>query len=108
MAAATVAGTEPGYQTTAYENEAVREFEPHVQEAPQSVPSGAGYAPAEPVRIEWPSDLVQVESDPGKVESVQQHEPAQHAPRPRRVRTPSQPVAEEPLVQIETGPPGSN
>jgi len=65
--------------------------------------SGAGYAPAVPVKIEWPADLQQVESDPGKVSAVQQ-EPVQehHAPRPKRVRPTIPQAVDEPLVQIET------
>lgn len=115
VAAAGLAGiavpmvTSPEFKppTSAYESEVVREFEPRAHEAPQPVPSGPGIAPAEPVRIEWPSDLVQVESDPGKIQSVQQREPEESlAPRPRRVRPAAQPVAEEPLVQIETGQAG--
>lgn len=85
----------------------VREYEPRTPEAAPAIPSGAGYAPAEPVRIEWPSDLVQVESDPGKIQTVQEQESGQPpAPRPKRVRQPVQPVTEEPLVQIETDRPG--
>ena len=107
IAAQVVAGPELKPPPSAYEGEVVREFEPHAPEAPQPVPSGPGIAPAEPVRIEWPSDLVQVESDPGKIQSVQQKEFEQpQAPRPRRVRPAGQPVIEEPLVQIETGQAG--
>jgi hypothetical protein len=87
----------------------VREYEPLVPEAAPAIPSGPGYAPAEPVRIEWPSDLVQVESDPGKIQTVQEQESGQPpAPRPKRVRQAVQPANEEPLVQIETGQPGSS
>jgi ribonuclease E len=87
-----------------FETEVVREFEPRAPEPVVPVPSGPGYAPAEPVRIEWPSDLVQVESDPNKVRTMGQQEPEQEpTPRPKRVRQPVQPLDEEPLVQIETG-----
>ncbi len=58
-----------------------------------------------PVQIDWPSDLQQVESDPVKVQAVPaepEHPPS--APRPKRVRQPAPRAAEEPLVQIETGP----
>jgi hypothetical protein len=52
---------------------------------------------------------VQVESDPGKIQTVQEQESGQQAtPRPKRVRQPVQPVTEEPLVQIETSGPGSS
>jgi ribonuclease E len=51
----------------------------------------------------WPSDLVQVESDPNKVKTVQQQAPQEEsATRPRRERPAPAPVVEEPLVQIET------
>jgi len=98
-------------QETSFEREEVREFQPRetaTLEAPApAVPAraGAGFAPATPVQIDWPSDLQQVESDPGKVQAVQaepEHQPP--APRPKRVRQPAPRAAEEPLVQIETGP----
>ena len=98
----------PAYEAPAapahYEQETVREFQPREPVAPQPAPaSGAGYAPAEPVKMEWPSDLQQVESDPGKVSSAQQEpEQERHAPRPKRVRQPLPPVIDKPLVQIET------
>jgi hypothetical protein len=90
----------------AYERETVREFEP--REAPPAAesarPASAGYAPAVPVKIEWPSDLQQVESNPEKVRAVQQ-QVVEKAPEPRarRVRQSSAPVEDAPLVQVETG-----
>ena len=85
-----------------YERETVREFQPQEPVASQPA-SGPGYAPAAPVKIEWPSDLQQVESDPEKIQAVEQQAPqVQPAPRPKRVRQPLPPVSEEPLVQIET------
>ena len=69
-----------------------------------ATPAGAGYAPAEPVKIDWPSDLQQVESDPEKIRSVREEPaPQPSAPRPRRVRPPAPRPSDEPLVQIETG-----
>lgn len=67
-------------------------------------PPGAGYAPVVPVKIEWPVDLQQVESDPDKVRSAQQQfvEERPAGPRAKRVRQPLEPVSDEPLVQIET------
>ncbi|HUF82290.1 MAG TPA: hypothetical protein VMN03_14230, partial [Burkholderiales bacterium] len=83
---------------SSYETEQVREFHPREAASLESP------APAEPVRIEWPSDLQQIESDPGKVQAAQQETVVeQPAPRPRRVRPPAPHVSEEPLVQIETG-----
>ena len=90
-----------------FETEQVREFEAREPKPVPLAPSGPGYAPVLPVKIEWPSDLVQVESDPGKVQAARQEEIEQQlAPRPRRVRQPVQPASSEPLVQIETQPSG--
>jgi ribonuclease E len=90
----------------AFETETVREFRPQ-EAAPMTAPSGPGFAPAEPVKIEWPSDLKQVESDPEKIQTAQrQLVEEQLMPRPKRVRQPEQPVGNEPLVQIETHPSG--
>jgi len=86
-----------------FEIERVREFEPPAALVTESVPSGPGFAVAAPVKIEWPADLQQVESDPEKVSTAQQEmdrEPL--VPRPKRVRHALDPVSEEPLVQIET------
>jgi hypothetical protein len=93
---------------SSFETEVVREFEPRASEPAPQAPSGPGYAPAEPVRIDWPSDLVQVESDPAKIQTAGQTETVeQPVQRPKRVRQPMQPQIEEPLVQIETGQDGS-
>jgi ribonuclease E len=109
LAAPAAARHEATPPSAPYETEVVREYGPRTPEAAPAIPSGPGYAPAEPVRIEWPSDLVQVESDPGKVQTVQEQESGQPpAPRPKRVRRPVQTVTEEPLVQIETSQPGGS
>ena len=72
-----------------------------------AAPSGPGFAPAEPVKIEWPSDLKQVESDPEKIQTAQrQVVEEQLLPRAKRVRQAVEPVSNEPLVQIETHPSG--
>jgi len=94
---------EPRFEHPVLEDEQVREISQHSVAQEDAVPAGAGYAPAAPVKIEWPPDLQQVESDPEKIRSLQQ-EPVPEAsePRPRRVRQVTQPVSEEPLVQIET------
>lgn len=74
--------------------------------APAPAPSYA--VPAVPVKLEWPSDLQQVESDPDKIRAVEQQAPQeQAAPRPKRVRQPLPPVKDEPLVQIETDKSGT-
>jgi hypothetical protein len=101
----------PAYEETqstspSYERETARELHQQREEAPAPVaapPSRAGHAPAMPVKMEWPSDLQQVESDPGKINAVQQEAVQERpAPRPKRVRQSSQPPISEPLVQIET------
>jgi ribonuclease E len=93
-------------QPAAFEAETVRDFQPP-EAAPMAAPSGPGFAPAEPVKIEWPSDLKQVESDPEKIQTAQrQLVEEQLVPRPKRVRQSEQLVSSEPLVQIETHPSG--
>lgn len=88
------------------ETEWVREYASRETAPVDVVPSGPGYAPAVPVKIEWPSDLQQVESDPDKVKAAEQQPVQERAvPRPKRERSPQAPVSEEPLVQIETGKP---
>ena len=96
-----------GAPPAAFETETVREFQPR-EVAPMAELSGPGFAPAEPVKIEWPSDLKQVESDPEKVQTAQrQVVEEQLMPRPKRVRQAVEPVSNDPLVQIETHPSGS-
>lgn len=88
------------------EPEPVRTLPPRETIPVEAVPTGPGFAPAVPPKIEWPSDLQQVESDPDKVRAAEQEGvEEQPAPRPKRVRPPQAPAIEEPLVQIETGQP---
>jgi hypothetical protein len=88
---------------SSFEAEQVREFSPQETAPAEITPSGPVHAP---VKIEWPSDLQQVESDPDKVQAAQQEAPQQPpAPRPKRVRQPLEHASVEPLVQIETGGP---
>jgi hypothetical protein len=56
-----------------------------------------------PLKLEWPADLVQVESKADKVRAVaEQMRNETPPPRPQRVR-PAPPVSStEPLVQVET------
>ena len=94
----------PRPSPSSFETGQAREFPPRAT-AQAEAPS-AGYAPAEPVKLEWPSDLMQVESDPGKVRAAEQEGDQElPAPRPKRMRQPLPPVSEEPLVQVETGKP---
>jgi len=101
-AAGVVAARESGRDHDSYENERVREFEPASEATSHPAPSGPGVAAATPVKIEWPSDLQQVESDPGKVSSTGQEMEQQPVLRPKRVRQAPQAVDDGPLVQIET------
>lgn len=104
-ATAAAAATRDSGGDREYENERVREYEPPAALVSEAPPSGPGVAAATPVKIEWPSDLQQVESDPAKVSSPAQSKDAEPpAPRPKRVRPASQVVDEGPLVQIETDP----
>lgn len=97
----------PQSAPSSFESEQVREFTPRETAAPvEAKPSGSGYAPVVPVKIEWPSDLQQVESNPDKVRVAEQEAvQEQPAPRPKRVRPQQAPVNEVPLVQIETDKP---
>jgi ribonuclease E len=92
---------------SAFETEQVREFTHSPPPAPaDSAYTGPGYAPATPVKIEWPADLQQVESDPDKIRATElEAAPESSASRPKRVRQPLPPVSNEPLVQIETDRP---
>lgn len=68
-------------------------------------------APAEPpqLKLDWSSDLIQIETDPLKLQEASAKAPADAAPeRVKRVRQPLPPVSDEPLVQIETRKPGSH
>ena len=66
---------------------------------PIAEPAPAPAAPA--LKLEWPSDLVQIETDPHKASTAAVEETSP-APRPRRVRPAPVPVPDEPLQQVET------
>ena len=68
---------------------------------PAVEPQAAVPQPA-PLKLDWPGDLVQIETDPHKAREVVVVEEAPPAPRARRVRPAPQPLANEPLVQVET------
>ena len=97
--------------TVAVGGELVREDIPSAAPVPTSAPAPVPTwappperAPAPPpVELDWPADLVQVESDPSKIKAVEQTAPeTPPVARPRRERPAPPPVNEEPLVQIET------
>jgi hypothetical protein len=54
------------------------------------------------MKLDWPSDLVQIETDPGKAQSAVTAVEGEPAARPRRVRPVPLPMSDEPLVQVET------
>jgi hypothetical protein len=56
-----------------------------------------------PFKVDLPSDLQQVESNPDKVHTAEQQEPEEETSHPRRVRSTPPRVNDEPLVQVETG-----
>ena len=99
----------PSYEappaSPSYETEQVREFRPRETAMRETAPapSGPGYAPAVPIKMEWSSDLQQVESNPEKVRAAEERVVEEEtAPRPKRVRQPLPPVDDVPLVQVET------
>jgi len=71
-----------------------------VQQAPREV--AAAPSPA-PLKLEWPSNLQQVETSSAKVQAVAEVSGDDGAPkRVKRVRPPAENVAGEPLQQVET------
>jgi ribonuclease E len=79
--------------------------EPERQPAPVAV-EPAARKPAEParpeLRLEWPSDLVQIETDPEKVKASAVSNEQSAVPRAPRVRPAPVALSNEPLVQVET------
>jgi len=77
---------------------------PLVGSAPRHEPTPASPAPvaAAPLKLEWPADLVQIETDPQKARDAAAHVEPEPAPGARRVRPAPMREPEEPLVQVET------
>ncbi|MFZ9152117.1 MAG: ribonuclease E/G, partial [Burkholderiales bacterium] len=70
---------------------------------PQPAPAPAAPAPvAAPLKIEWPSDLQQVETKAERVQAALAAADDGAPKRVKRVRPPAEPVANEPLQQVET------
>jgi hypothetical protein len=71
------------------------------------MPCAQEHSPALPeLKLEWPADLVQIETDPHKAETAAQGLADEApAPRPRRARPTPAAVSDEPLVQVETRKP---
>jgi hypothetical protein len=57
---------------------------------------------APPLQLEWPSDLVQIETDPQKARVAASPAEEVVEPRPRRQRPAPVTESSEPLVQVET------
>ncbi|MBI4195451.1 MAG: Rne/Rng family ribonuclease [Betaproteobacteria bacterium] len=58
---------------------------------------------APPLRLEWPADLIQIETDSEKLKAaLARAQEEQPAPRPKRTRPALPPLGDEPLVQVET------
>jgi hypothetical protein len=73
------------------------------QPQPELRPEPAAEAPRPaPLKLDWPSDLVQIETNPEKARAVTTQIAEEPAPRPRRPRPAPAPASNEPLVQIET------
>jgi hypothetical protein len=64
--------------------------------------------PEQVLTLDWQTDLTQVETSPEKLQAARTQAPEEiGVPRPRRVRPVLAPVAEEPLLQVETRRPDS-
>jgi hypothetical protein len=74
---------------------------PALEQPPQQPTPTLEQPPAPPLKLELPSDLVQIETDPSKARTVAVEEEAP-APRSPRARPAPLPVTSEPLVQVET------
>lgn len=72
-----------------------------VPAAPVAVPAPAPVAP-QPLKMEWPSDLQQVETNAARVQAAQSVADDGAPKRIKRVRPPVESVANEPLQQVET------
>jgi hypothetical protein len=71
---------------------------PRHEPTPESPPAVA----AAPLKLEWPADLVQIETDPQKARHAAAHSEPEAPPRARRERPAPMPESEGPLVQVET------
>jgi ribonuclease E len=75
---------------------------PLVGSAPRPESTQPSEASTAALKLEWPSDLVQVETDPQKVREAAAYVQPESAPRPPRPRPAPLPVNDEPLIQVET------
>jgi ribonuclease E len=70
--------------------------------APVAVTPAPDRAPAAPVKLEWPSDLQQVETSKERVQAAEQASNDGAPKRVKRVRAQVENAASEPLQQVET------
>jgi hypothetical protein len=78
---------------------------PFVGSAPHAEPSPAvAVVTAAALKLEWPSDLVQVETDPHKAREAAAYVEAEPVAHVRRMRPAPVPISDQPLVQVETRP----
>jgi ribonuclease E len=85
-----------------------RVFEAAPVATPAAVPAAAAPAP-KPLKLDWPSDLVQIETDPQKRQAARvEAQTGQPAPRVKRERPVTQQPVAEPLVQVETRQSGND
>jgi ribonuclease E len=83
-------------------DEIVHEPTPALESPPPAVQADA--VPV--VRIEWPSDLTQIETDPQKLQAALERAGPEEPPvRRKRERSPLPPMSDEPLIQVETRKP---
>lgn len=75
-----------------------------LHELPQTTAAASEPPPVPPsLKLEWPSDLVQIETDAEKARAaLAPQEEERVVPYPQRVRPPPLPVSNEPLMQVET------
>ena len=81
--------------------------EPVVSTEPEPAPRAIEPVPVAPaLKLDWPSDLVQIETDPSKTPGLAPETANETTPvRQRRPRPAPVQVADEPLVQVETRKP---
>jgi ribonuclease E len=94
----------PASQAAVAAEETVREEIPGAAFSPPPVSE----QPAPALKLEWPSDLVQIETNPVRLQAMlAKMQEAEPAPRPKRQRPSLPPVSDEPLVQVETRKPAA-
>ena len=102
--AETTAPTVPVTESAVSTEEGVREERSAAELTLPASPTGA--APA--LKLEWPPDLIQIETDPEKLKAAIARAPQeQPVPHQKRERPPLPPVSDELLIQVETRKPAT-